>query len=53
VKGSSFSPDGARILTIDDDGMAWIWEAATGLEIAALWGPSGQRLSNRSVRHGP
>jgi Tol biopolymer transport system component len=38
VTFATFSPDGARILTGSYDGTARIWDAATGKQMAVLWG---------------
>lgn len=38
VHGLAFSPDGARLVTASADGSARLWDAATGLERAALLG---------------
>ncbi|GEM_PF-6061148 len=36
IRGLSFSPDGARIATVSDDGTLRLWDANTGQELAQL-----------------
>ncbi len=38
---ASFSPDGTRVVTTADDGMAIVWDVATGDELGRLEGHSG------------
>ena len=55
VTSATWSPDGRRVLTVDDDGAAWIWIAdGTGEPVvleregqgvsAVAWSPDGSRL---------
>ena len=37
VNHALFSPDGRRVLTISDDGKAWLWDANTGLVDRKGW----------------
>ena len=54
VRTAMFSPDGMRVVTASDDGMARVWDAATGNELLrlshggalrnALFSPDGRRV---------
>ena len=48
--GGQLQPDGARILTAGADGIARLWDAATGAPLAALAGHTGVRLSPGGAR---
>ncbi len=50
LSNPSFSPDGARVVTVSDDNTVRVWDAATGREIAAL---RGHRDSVNSAAFGP
>ena len=56
---SAWSPDGNRVVTIDDAGHAFVWDPGTGEEIlqlvghtawvdSAVWSPDGQRIVTAS-----
>ncbi len=39
---ASFSPDGWRVVSMGKDQTAWVWDAVTGAELAALIGHTGE-----------
>ncbi|MFL4968018.1 MAG: hypothetical protein ACJ8EU_04755 [Xanthobacteraceae bacterium] len=41
VWAAAYSPEGSRIITTSGDGIARIWEAASGKAVAVLQGTSG------------
>ncbi len=62
ASAAAFSPDGTRIVTASTDGTAAVWDANTGVEIAALRGhvgglssaafsPDGKRIVTTSFDH--
>lgn len=43
LRGCAFSPDGAAIVSISDDGTLRVWEVLTGKETASSWAGPGMR----------
>jgi WD40 repeat protein len=46
VNDATFSPDGKHIVTASQDGMAWVWDAKSGLKMQELREPRGLLLTH-------